>query len=80
MTGKWEYEVSKVQLAEALWPTLEQKIEQLKASDNAPIPPIVEVISDAYHLAQQWRYLSSILAEAPAGADETAGVSDGSGS
>ena len=33
MTGKWAYEVSKVRLAEALWPVLEQKIVQFKASD-----------------------------------------------
>ena len=64
-TGKWEYEISKVRLAGALWPTLEQKIEQLKVSDDAPVPPIVQVISDAYHLAQQWRYLSFVLTEAP---------------
>ena len=65
MTGKWAYEVSKVRLAEALWPVLEQKIVQFKASETAPVPPIVQVISDAYHLAQQWRYPSFVLTEAP---------------
>jgi hypothetical protein len=62
-TGKWGYEVSKVKLAEALWPTLERKIEQVKADANAPVPPIAGVVNDAYHLAQQWRYLSFILTE-----------------
>lgn len=73
MTGKWEYEVSKVKLAEALWPTLEQKIDQLKADANAPVPPIVGVINDAYHVAQQWRYPSFVLTEAPDAPDEQQG-------
>src|SRR6185437_5921630 len=30
VTGNWEYEVSKVKLAEALWPSLQQKIELCK--------------------------------------------------
>ena len=38
MTGKWEYEVSKVKLAEALWPNLEQKIDQVKASRRCSGP------------------------------------------
>jgi hypothetical protein len=65
MTGKWAHEVSKTQLAEALWPVLEQKIDQVKASTTAPVPPIVEIITDAYHLAQQWRYISFLLTEVP---------------
>lgn len=64
-TGRWEYGVSKVQLAEALWPTLVRKIQLYMAMENAPVPPIVQVISDAYHLAQQWRYISYILTEVP---------------
>jgi hypothetical protein len=65
VTGKWEYEVSKVQLAEALWPTLVRKIQLYMVMEDAPVPPIVQVISDAYHLAQQWRYISFILTEVP---------------
>lgn len=73
-SGRWESEVSKVKLAVALWPTLEQKIEQMKVDASAPVPPIVQVISDAYHLAQQWRYLSFVLTEEP---DKTAEPSTG---
>ena len=72
-TGKWEYEVSKVKLAEALWPTLERKIEQLKADASAPVPPIAGVINDAYHVAQQWRYPSFVLTEAPETLDDQQG-------
>jgi len=64
-TGKWEYEVSKVKLAEALWPTLLRKIQLAMVTDDAPTPLIMQVINDAYHLAQQGRYLSFALAEVP---------------
>lgn len=64
-TGKWEYEVSKVKLAEALWPTLLRKIRLAMVTEDAPVPPIMQVISDAYHLAQQRRYLSFVLTEVP---------------
>jgi hypothetical protein len=60
--SRWNY---KVRLAEALWPTLEQKINALKATEGAPVPPIVEVVNDAYHLAQRWRYISYLLTEVP---------------
>ena len=69
-TGKWEYEVSKVKLAEALWPTLLRKIQLAMVTENAPVPPIMQVINDAYHLAQQRRYLSFVLTEVP---DDAAG-------
>ena len=69
-TGKWEYEVSKVKLAEALWPTLLRKIQLAMVTEDAPVPPIMQVISDAYHLAQQRRYLSFVLTEVP---DDAAG-------
>ena len=32
---------------------------------DAPVPPIMQVINDAYHLAQQRRYLSFALTEVP---------------
>lgn len=65
MTGKWTPEPSKVKLAEALWPTLLKKIQLCVAAEGAPVPPIAAVINDAYHVAQQWRYLSFILTEVP---------------
>ena len=69
-TGKWEYQVSKVKLAEALWPILLRKIQIAMVTDDAPVPPIMQVINDAYHLAQQRRYLSFALTEEP---DDAAG-------
>ena len=69
-TGKWEYQVSKVKLAEALWPTLLRKIQLAMVTEDAPVPPIMQVINDAYHLAQQRRYLSFVLTEVP---DDAAG-------
>lgn len=65
VTGKWEYEVSKTKLASALWPTLKAKIDRCRVDTDAPVPEIVEVVSDSYHLAQRWRYISFLLSEAP---------------
>ena len=70
LTGKWEYQVSKVKLAEALWPILLRKIQLAMVTDDAPVPPIMQVINDAYRLAQQRRYLSFALTEEP---DDAAG-------
>jgi hypothetical protein len=72
----WVPKVSKVKLAEALWPTLEQKIEQVKADPSAAVPPLVEVMSYAYHQAQQVRYHTFVLTEEP---EETAEPIDESG-
>lgn len=64
MTGRWAPpEPSKVDLAEALWPTLERKIERLMAGEELPVPPIAAVISDAYRLALSWRDVSFVLTE-----------------
>jgi hypothetical protein len=65
VTGKWAYEVSKTKLAEALWPTLKAKIDLCRVDAEASIPEIVQVVQDAYHLAQRWRYPSFALSEAP---------------
>jgi hypothetical protein len=65
VTGKWTYEVSKTKLAEALWPTLKAKIDRCRIDAKAPVPEIVEVVQDAYHLAQRWRYPSFVLSEDP---------------
>lgn len=51
VTVKWAHEVSKVQLAEALWPTLLRKVQLCKTIEGARVPPIVQVINDAHHLA-----------------------------
>jgi len=64
-TGKWDYEVSKVKLAEALWPVLALKIQNCKVSAAAPVPPIAEVVQAAYHTAQRWRYQSYVLSVQP---------------
>ena len=65
MTGKWTPEPSKVTLAEALWPRLLRKIQLCMASEGAPVPSIAAVVNDAYHVAQQWRYVSYLLTEVP---------------
>ena len=65
VTGPWEYEVSKTKLAEALWPILKAKIDRCRVDDEAPVPEVVEVVQDAYHVAQRWRYLSFALSEDP---------------
>jgi hypothetical protein len=63
--SRWEYKVSKVKLAEALWPTLLQKIQLCMAMKDAPVPPIAAVINDAYHVALMWRHRSYVLTETP---------------
>jgi len=61
-SGKWQYEVSKTDLARALWPVLRSKIDQCRRG-GTPIPPVVQVVRDAYHTAQQWRYLQFALSD-----------------
>ncbi len=63
ITGKWEYEVSKTELAKALWPTMKAKIDRCRTDANESVPEIVQVVQATYHLAQQWRYPSFILSE-----------------
>ena len=65
VTGKWAYDVSKTKLAEALWPTLKAKIDHCRVDAEAPVPEIVQVVEDTYHLAQRWRYPSFALSEDP---------------
>jgi hypothetical protein len=66
MTGRWpKPEPSKVELAEALWPTLQRKIERLMSGEQIPAPPIVQVVSDAYHVALGARDVSFVLTELP---------------
>jgi hypothetical protein len=64
VTGKWAYEVSKTKLGEALWPTLKARIERCRVDAEAPVPEVVRVVRDTYHLAQRFRYQSFALGEA----------------
>ena len=61
--SQWEHRPAKPELAEALWPTLQAKIDRCRVDPEAPVPEIVEVIEDAHHLAQRWRYQSFVLGE-----------------
>ncbi len=63
--SQWTPKPSKVELALALWPRLEAKIEACKVDEAIPLPEIVEVVQGAYALAQRWRYLSFVLSEEP---------------
>ena len=63
--SQWTPKPSKVELALALWPRLEAKIEACTVDEAIPLPEIVEVVQGAYALAQQWRYLSFVLSEEP---------------
>jgi len=63
--GQWEYKVSKVELADALWPAMLQKIQLCMTTKAAPVPPIAAIISDAYHVALQRRHNSYVLTELP---------------
>lgn len=65
MTGKWTPEPSKIDLAKALWPVLLRKVQLAMVTEDAPLPPLMQVISDAYHIAQQRRYLSFVITEVP---------------
>jgi hypothetical protein len=61
--GRWVHQPSKTKLAAALWPHLEARITKCKVDADAPVPEIATVMQSAYHLAQQWRYLSFVLGE-----------------
>lgn len=63
--SEWGYEPSKVKLAHALWPILEQKIERAKVDGDVEPPAIAIVVDHAYQIAQRWRYVSFVLAEEP---------------
>lgn len=52
---------SKVDLAKALWPVLEAKILAAKTDPAAHVPAIAEVVQHAFHVAQNWRYMSFVL-------------------
>ena len=58
MTGKWNTRTQQGRAGEALWLALLRKIQIAMVTEDAPMPPIMQVINDAYHLAQQRRYHS----------------------
>jgi hypothetical protein len=62
--SQWERKPSKVELAHALWPTLEGKIRQRLANPDAPTPEIAEIVWLAYVTAQNWRHGSYVLSAA----------------
>lgn len=73
MTGKWTPEPCKVDLAKALWPTLVRKIQLAMVMETAPVPPIMQVVRDAYQMAQQRRYKSFVVTEVPEDAQHDSG-------
>jgi hypothetical protein len=44
------------------------------ATKDTPVPPIAAVINDAYHVAQQWRYISYLLTKVPDASDDKPSV------
>jgi hypothetical protein len=50
---------------------LKAKIDRCRIEAAAPVPEIVEVVADTYHLAQRWRYSSFALSEDLASAPPT---------
>ena len=63
--SQWSYSVSKPELARALWPSLERKIESAKAGETAPMPDVAELVYRAYLKAQNWRYRTFVLSAEP---------------
>ena len=64
--NQWDHKPGKPELAEALWPALEVKIDRCRSDPEAPVPEIVEVVQEAHLVAQRWRYRSFVLSEEPA--------------
>jgi hypothetical protein len=60
--SQWPLKVSKVDLAHALWPTLERKIAEAEADENTPVPEIAAVLAEVYLTAQHWKSGSFTLA------------------
>jgi hypothetical protein len=52
--AQWDYQPSKIELAEALWPVLEQRIIAVRS--GGPVPEIAQVLHGAYVTAQAWRH------------------------
>lgn len=65
LTDAWASEVSKPKLAEALWPVLERKIQRSMTDPEAPVPPILQAVRDAYQMAQRRRDTPFIITEEP---------------
>lgn len=60
----WGSKPSKPALAEALWPALREHIAAALNGDG-PVPPIAEVVDEAYHLAQETRHHRYVLRASP---------------
>ncbi|WP_326955123.1 hypothetical protein [Amycolatopsis sp. NBC_01286] len=58
---RWSYKPSKVDLANQLWPTLQEKIQRRLRDKTAPIPEVAEVVERAHATAQRWRYQNFAL-------------------
>ena len=61
--SQWDHKPGKPELADALWPALEAKIDRCRTDSEAPVPEIVEVVQEAHLVAQRWRYRSFALSE-----------------
>ncbi|MFI7509060.1 hypothetical protein ACIBSS_19755 [Micromonospora aurantiaca] len=63
---KWKTQPSKRALGRELWPVLAAKIDDRRTDHSAPMPPIVDVLIEADHLARRWQYRSPVLRAASA--------------
>ena len=59
--NKWQPKPTKLDLANTLWPTLRQKIDDAASSDAAPMPPVADVVREAYALAQKATYGTYVI-------------------
>ena len=57
----WIPRPSKLDLADALWPTLQAKIDYGRFGESEEIPQVAEVVHDAYLLAQQSTYGTYVI-------------------
>jgi hypothetical protein len=58
---EWTPKPSKRDLANALWPTLQAKIDDGRFSESKEIPQVAEVVHEAYLLAQQSTYGTYVI-------------------
>jgi hypothetical protein len=61
----WKPKPSKPDLAEVMWPVLQQKIEEARRNANASVPPIAAIVDHAYRLAQQSSWGTYVVGAAP---------------
>lgn len=63
----WDPKPGKVVLADALWPVLKKKIDGARWSETEEMPPVADVVHEAYLLAQQSSYGSYVIRAADGG-------------